>query len=361
MTYSPLRHLGSLFWKRHPIQLTCFVTRRCNARCSFCFYPPQADGGEEELSVEEMERVSSSLGNLLWLAFSGGEIFLRDDLADLARVFYRNNRPSLILLPTNGLLTGRIREQTEDILRSCPESSVVVKLSLDGTREVHDSLRGVPGAFDRTLKTYHALRPLLHRYRNFELGVNTVFCAANQDDVEEVIDLVGELDDVGTHTVSLIRGEVPDPSLKEGDRELYRRAGEKLRSGVQRKPSCRYRFRGGGLKVAQDILQRRLIYETEKQGKRLIPCYAGRLTLVLDEKGDVYPCEILDEPMGNVRESDYDLGAILRGERGRQAAASIAAGKCHCTHECYFMMNIFFNPRLYPALFREYARLSLRR
>jgi MoaA/NifB/PqqE/SkfB family radical SAM enzyme len=359
VTYSPLRHLGSALWKRNPIQLTYFVTRRCNARCSFCFYAAESRGGAPELSLEETERVSSSLGKLLWLAFSGGEVFLREDIVDLARVFYRNNRPSLILLPTNGILTNTIRERTEAILKSCPESAVVVKLSLDGTREIHDSLRGVPGAFDRTLETYHALREFLGRYPNFELGVNTVFCSANQESVGEVIELVGELDDVRTHTVSLIRGQVPDPSLKGPDREEYRRASEKIRSMVGRKPSCRYRFRGGKLKVAQDILQRRLIYETERQNRRLIPCYAGKLTLVLDEKGDVYPCEILGEPMGNVRESGYDLSAILRGDRGRKLAASIAEGDCHCTHECYFMMNIFFNPRLYPALLREYVRLSL--
>jgi radical SAM protein with 4Fe4S-binding SPASM domain len=360
VTYSPLRHLGSALWKRNPIQLTYFVTRRCNARCSFCFYAPAGRGEAPELSLEETERVSSSLGKLLWLAFSGGEIFLRRDIADLARVFYRHNRPALILLPTNGLLTNTIREQTEAILKSCPESAVVVKLSLDGTREVHDSLRGVPGAFDRTLETYHALRELLPRYANFELGVNTVFCSANQDIVGEVIDLVGELDDVRTHTVSLIRGEVPDPSLKGPDREKYRRVSEKMRSMVRRKPARRYRFRGGKLKVAQDILQRRLIYETDRQNRRLIPCYAGKLTLVLDEKGDVYPCEILGEPMGNVRESGYDLRKIMRGDRGRKMAAAIAEGNCHCTHECYFIMNILFNPRLYPALFREYARLALR-
>ena len=30
---------------------------------------------------------------------------------------------------------------------------------------------------------------------------------------------------------------------------------------------------------------------------------------------------------------------------------------CYCTHECYFMTNILFNPRLYPALAREYIQL----
>ena len=77
-----LRHLDSIAWKRRPIHLTFFVTRRCNARCPFCFYlqsTEMAEADAAELSLEEIERISSSLGSLLWLAFSGGEIFLRKD------------------------------------------------------------------------------------------------------------------------------------------------------------------------------------------------------------------------------------------------------------------------------------------
>ena len=37
-TYSPFRHLPSAFVKSRPVQLTLFLTRKCNARCRFCFY-----------------------------------------------------------------------------------------------------------------------------------------------------------------------------------------------------------------------------------------------------------------------------------------------------------------------------------
>ena len=362
MMYSPFRHLPSILWKKNPIHLTFFVTRRCNARCSFCFYQAGGDrdgGTSAELTVEEVEKVSSSIGKLLWLSFSGGEIFLRRDLTELVEVFYRNNQPSLIVLPTNGLLPDTIRRQTEAILEKCPRSTVVVKLSLDGTREVHDALRGVRGAFDRTLGTYRQLEGLARRHRNLELGVNTVFCAANQKSIDEVIDIVGGLDDIRTHTVSLIRGQVPDPALKEVDRERYLQILETMESDLRERPSCRYRFKGGRLKVAQDILQRRLIHETSCRSQRLVPCYAGRLSVVLDEEGDVYPCEILAARMGNVRDGGYDLKGILSSSEGRRTLDSIGRGNCYCTHECNFMMNIFFNPRLYPALFREYGRLLL--
>jgi len=74
-----LRHVDAIAWKRRPIQLTFFVTRKCNARCPFCFYLQSAEMAEPdsaELSLEEIGKVSRSLGSLLWLAFSGGEIFL---------------------------------------------------------------------------------------------------------------------------------------------------------------------------------------------------------------------------------------------------------------------------------------------
>jgi MoaA/NifB/PqqE/SkfB family radical SAM enzyme len=81
--------------------------------------------------------------------------------------------------------------------------------------------------------------------------------------------------------------------------------------------------------------------------------------VVLDEEGDVYPCEILAARMGNVRDGSYDLKGILSSSEGRKTLDAIGRGNCYCTHECNFMMNIFFNPRLYPALFREYGRLLL--
>ncbi|NIS73728.1 MAG: radical SAM protein, partial [Deltaproteobacteria bacterium] len=101
MAYSAFRHIDAVFLKGNPLHLTFFLTRRCNARCPFCFY--LRSGGKkdpEELSLDEIGTISSSFGKLLWLAFSGGEIFLRNDLADITRVFYENNKPAIILLPT---------------------------------------------------------------------------------------------------------------------------------------------------------------------------------------------------------------------------------------------------------------------
>ena len=360
MRHPWLPYIGSILWKRRPIQLTFFVTRKCNARCPFCFYiAPQGNPAESEtdLSVEEIRNISSSLGRLLWLAFSGGEIFLRKDLTRISRIFYSLNKPSIMLYPTNGLMPERITDTIEDILRHCRHTVVVVKLSMDGLHKDHDAIRNTPGSFEKVMQSYRLLSRLLDRYPNFELGINTLFCSENQDKMDDIIDFVERLEHVNTHTISMVRGNLVYPHYKRIDPWKYHHAIRRLQQNVRDKASGVYRFRGARLKAAQDILQRRFIYQTLLRRQRQIPCYAGRLNLVLTELGNVYPCEILSTSLGNVREHDYNVRKILRSERSRSVLDSIVHNRCYCTHECYYITNILFNLRLYPALAHEYLRI----
>jgi len=358
--YTPFRHLNSIFLKTRPIHLTFFVTRRCNSRCPFCFYlkSSESKASTEELSLDEIQKVSKSLGSLLWLAFSGGEIYLRDDLVEISKVFYKNNRPAIMLYPTNGLLPELIRGRTKEILMQCKKSVIAVKLSIDGLNEAHDKLRSTPHSFDKTMETYTQLEKLLEKYPNFELGVNTVFCSENQDSMERIIDFVSVLKNIKTHTISLIRGSLADESYKKIDYKKYLHSIKRLEKNLKKKTSGIYRFRGARIKAAQDVLQRNLIHRTLLEKKRLNPCYAGRLNLVLTESGDVYPCEILTERLGNLKDYEYDIREILCTEKARKVLTTIQDKKCFCTHECYFMTNILFNPKLYPALAKEYLQLQ---
>jgi MoaA/NifB/PqqE/SkfB family radical SAM enzyme len=355
-----LRHVDAIAWKRRPIHLTFFVTRKCNARCPYCFYlqgAETAEPGAADLTLEEIEKVSRSLGSLLWLAFSGGEIFLRKDLVEISRLFHRQNRPAIMLYPTNGMLPQLIHDSMAQILRACSDSIVVVKLSLDGVGAAHDALRRLPGNFDKLMQTYRLLAGLLSDHPNFELGINTVFCSENQDRMDEIIEFVQGLEHIRTHTISLVRGDLADASYKAVDHAKYERAVGRLAANLREGTAPTYAFRGGRLKAAQDILQRRLIHRTLMEQKRLIPCYAGRLNLVLSETGEVYPCETRLESFGNVRAHGYDLGSVLRTTAARATQGSIDRWECHCTHECYFITNILFNPRCYPALAQEWLRL----
>ncbi|MBC8413050.1 MAG: radical SAM protein [Nitrospira sp.] len=358
MNYSPISHAKSIFYKKDPLQLTLFLTARCNASCPFCFYLSEEKRNAvlEELSLEEIQKISASMGSLLWLAFSGGEIFLRKDIVEISETFYRNNTPSIMLFPTNGLLPDIIHDRMEEILNICSKSSVVVKLSIEGPKETHDRIRG-KGSFAKTMETYRALKDMNRQYENFDLGINTVFSAANQDVMDELIESVKKMEGINTHTVSLIRGDVPDETLKEVSISQYNDTIKKLAQNLRTETSQTYHFRGGKLKAAQDIIQRDLIYQTRLQNRQLIPCHAGKLNLVITENGDLYPCEDFSKNICNIRDHDCNISQAMKTETARKVIADITARKCFCTHECYMMTNILFSPAMYPRLLKELIAL----
>jgi len=359
---SPLRHAKSIFIKSEPIQLTLFLTSRCNARCRYCFYSHAGrDSSERELNVDDYRKISSSMGRLLWLAFSGGEIFLRDDIAEIANLFYRGNSPGVILLPTNGLNPAVIREKAEQIVGECPESVVVVKLSLDGPEDINDSLRGVKGAFNKTMETYEALYGLFDEYENFELGFNSVFCASTQNSMPWLCSFIKNLDDKTTHTVSLIRGDVPYDDEKNIDIEKYKQTIKTLATGIKEGSSRIFNFNLSRLKAAQDIVQGELICDLISKKTSVIPCLAGKLTLTITETGDVYPCESFHAKLGNIHQTQHDLRKLLATGLAKEVIESINSSGCRCTHECYMIMNILFNPYMYPSLFKQYANILFKR
>jgi len=95
-----------------------------------------------EISAAELERHGEDIARLRveWVVFSGGEPLMHSDLFRLGR-FLRDRKIRTTLLST-GLLIERYADQIVEFL-----DDVIV--SLDGPRETHDAIRGVPGAFDR--------------------------------------------------------------------------------------------------------------------------------------------------------------------------------------------------------------------
>ena len=72
-------------------------------------------------------------------------------------------------------------------------------------------------------------------------------------------------------------------------------------------------------------------------------------------------CELRDDKLGNVRDVDCDFKKLWLSQKARAISKDIIDNKCFCTHECFMSTNILFNPRLYPQLVTEVAKLKLDR
>ncbi len=64
----------------------------------------------------------------------------------------------------------------------------------------------------------------------------------------------------------------------------------------------------------------------------MIPCQAGWASGHLAPNGDVWTCCVRAEPVGNLRQTGYDLRPIWFERAGelRRLRRSIAAGECAC-------------------------------
>ena len=122
------------------------LTLACNLRCRHCASSAGAPRGCE-LTLEESLAICDQFPALLVqeVIFTGGEPLLSPFWEDIAaRLRGLEIKTGVV---TNGL---SLSQETVTRMKACALKSVAV--SLDGLEEAHDALRGVPGAFQRTLR-----------------------------------------------------------------------------------------------------------------------------------------------------------------------------------------------------------------
>ena len=67
----------------HPKWITLFITNYCSARCEHCFYSKELNNKVEELNLENLKKIFSSLKKPLnTLRITGGEPFFNKSLED---------------------------------------------------------------------------------------------------------------------------------------------------------------------------------------------------------------------------------------------------------------------------------------
>ena len=310
-----------------PMNLTISVSYRCNSRCKTCNVWQRPN---DDFTIEEYEKTFASIGHAAyWFTFSGGEPTLRKDLPEMVGAAYRHCRPGIINIPTNGIQDKIIPGRIERVLQAAPTSAVIVNLSLDGVGEKHDIVRGVKGNFERAMRTYAGLKALKGRYKNFTLGVHTVISNFNVDEFENIYNFVHNelqpdqfISEIAEERVELDTvGMGITPPIKK-----YQPMIERLQAGIRQE-----NFNGVS-RITQAFRDRYydFVKRTIVEKRQVIPCMAGVASAQIAPNGDVWPCCIRAESMGNLRDHNYDFGATWRTVKATELRRSIKAGECYC-------------------------------
>ena len=131
--------------------LVIFPHNRCNCRCVMCdiWRIRQV----REITPRDLEPHLTSLRelNVKWIVFSGGEPLMHSDISSLSHVCRAEGvRVTL-------LTAGLTLEKRADIVAASIDDLIV---SIDGPPDIHDKIRGVPGAYRRLQRGIEALRQL---------------------------------------------------------------------------------------------------------------------------------------------------------------------------------------------------------
>ena len=320
-----------------PMQLIHFITSKCNAKCGHCFYWKNLNT-KGELSLEEIDKLSKHLPDLLILNISGGEPFIRGDFAEVIKTYYKNTLVKEVTVPTNGTFTEKTIHDCTDILKNCPDLDLNIVLSLDGIEKIHDDIRQVKDCFKRGVITFRALKELQKSYSHLQVSVVSTLTALNQDTLEEFHSYVKKELKPDVFSLNLIRGEAKNMDLFGVNLQRY-----KLFYDLEKKSSKK------GLKTSlRDLMNKmrmNIIVRNVEKKEHVLPCQAGKIMGVMYEKGDVYPCELLNEKkIGNVRDFDYNFIKLWTSAKNKDTQKFISNTKCYCTHECFLRFNIMYKP-----------------
>tara|TARA_E500000318_G_scaffold511_2_gene658 strand:+ start:39126 stop:40160 length:1035 start_codon:yes stop_codon:yes gene_type:complete len=283
-----------------PHHLDVDLSAKCNLRCSFChlsYFTPKDRG--EQISLQEFtDHIDPYLDNLKSLTlFSKFEVLTCRDFIPIFKLI--RGRKIDTYFSTNGILL------TDDVLDLIVGNLTYLTVSVTGFNREQYLRYMRTDAFDIVEENLAKLNALKKR-RNTELPKLRISMVGMQSTLESLTDAADfakkHCAAGGVQMTSLyvfepgMRKELPAADTARYDRMTRLAIDHAARIGVP------FELQSGTL---EDNTA-----ETEKLGHR--PCYLPWQRLSIQPNGDVYPCPVSQQPVGNM--FDNSLAEIWRGD-----------------------------------------------
>lgn len=311
----------------YPYHVVWEVTTRCNLDCIHCF-ASSVDSAQAELTTSEGKRLLEQIAeveDIRMIVITGGEPLLRNDIFEL--VEYAGKLGFHIVFSTNGTLL------TPDTAKDLAKLGVAnFSISLDGyTRECHESIRGKSGCFQSAIDGIKAAART-----GVCLQVNFTTMRQNLAELPGLIDLAEEL----KTDIIMVFQAVP-PRQDRGALELNPEEQIQLIKVISEKqkksraliiPVCSPEY------WAWLVEQKRFSFGESLQRKTLSGCGAGSGFSYIRFDGDVWPCNFIPLPAGNVRQQTFldiwNNSPLLQEFRSQPRQLKRACQECRHQNIC---------------------------
>lgn len=292
------------------------VTYRCNLRCSMCNI--WQNKSHSELAPSEYLKLPRTLKTI---NVTGGEPFLRDDLHEVIQAIHSVAPRARLVISSNGYLTNTILKQMLRIRSIHPRTGIGI--SIDGSEETHDRIRGVSGSYARAVETAKLLRG--QGFTDLRFGMTIT--PDNLGEAESVYLLAKDIGVQFTatyaHNSEVYFGKSDNPSLQcqDADEDSLRRVIRRLLSTWSPKNWFRAYHLGGVLDPS---------LRTGYYGR----CKAGSRYVFIAPDGSVYPCNVMNLKVGNMKNaSSWD--DVITEERRAKMVCAVR----QCRSDCWMVCN----------------------
>jgi len=298
------------FPKQTPMLINFVVTYRCNSRCRTCNIWKRKNSKNNEFTLDEFKEFISK-NDIWWIAYTGGEPFLRNDLVDIWLLADMN-----FSITTNGILTKRIVSFVERFVKES-EKLISVNVSIDGNEKVHNFVRGI-NCYKKAMKTYKELKKLSMKYKNVEVYISSTISKFNLHIFREFVKRNYDKKIVIRPAVFLEYYKLatsPSPWKKE----LIN-----LLRFLEKQPNI--------------VTDKQLIRFWEKyymNPRHLIDCYSGWSSVWIDPYWNVFPCVGRENfKIGNLRKVEFELKKLWFNSKIKAHRRFVKKTKCHCSADC---------------------------
>jgi len=332
-----------------PLNYTISLTYSCNSRCATCkiYHRPHV----EELTLIEYKKIFTRLGHSpYWITISGGEPSLRSDLVEIVCAVYDICRPRIINIASNGILTAKIVENIAAICAHCKKCQIVVNLSIDGIEHQHDEIRGSKDNYKKVLNTYRELQAL--KLKNLNIGIHSVVSRFNVKNFSAIGNTLINLNpDQYITEIAEERVELNNIGLDITPNIMnYKAVADfmihRLKNSKIERPLAR-------ITQAFRIEYYNLVKQILKDNRQPIPCYAGISSCQIAPDGHVWLCCTKAEPIGNLRECEYNIKRLWNTGLVRTKREDIKAKNCCCPLANVAYTNMLMDTKILWRVFKR--------
>ena len=356
----------------HPKWITLFITNYCSARCEHCFYSKELNNKVEELNLENLKKIFSSLKKPLHtLRITGGEPFLNKSLEDFVIFIDKKKISKKVNITTHGMMPN-LDLRVKNMLSHLNYTHLHIGVSLDGLEETHNAFRKIKNGFQLAIKHLIDFKNFSKDNLKFTFSTTTSLirkiCIKTQNqNTIELFDLLEyltkeiEVQNVGFDHVRSIENDVFDvpeniisdfglpPKKSETINEKHTR-GDEVQLNIEEIKEVNSLIDKKGYLSKDYLTMRRLEieYEVLKNKKRVVDCLAGYVDCVIYPSLAVSVCEST-KPFANLDKFNYDLLKLLNSDSAVERRK--LTSRCSCTHPCHLSDSMAYDTKFLKEYF----------